>query len=430
MFCCVSERIFATFVQHEPTHPNIMSQLFNELVKTAHSLHPNLVELRHDLHQHPELSWAEVRTSSKIMELLQNEGLSVRDNLAGTGFYTEIIGEMPTTADVNVVKTVAYRADMDALPIQDNKRTDYCSKNPGIGHMCGHDYHTTVSFGVAQLLNHNKDKFAGTVRVFWQPAEETTPSGAPTMIKDGVLKDVDAVFGIHCDPTFASGKVGLTVGPDTASYDAFEIEVLTESTTHSARPHTGKDTIWIAHQMVQNMYQLATRITDARSPLVVSICKFEAGSALNVMPDRTYFGGTIRASSITSRQIVRDQVNKMAHHFEELYGVTIKVSMLDGAPPVINNAELYEISARLVREALGEDRFLKREQSMGAEDFAYYSQLVPSLFMRVGTSNGPDTSHALHTRLFDLDESTIGPTVALQAYLLINHLGKKRISLT
>lgn len=402
-----------------------MSTLFSELQKAGKSLHQELVDVRRDLHQNPELSWKEIRTSAKIRELLDSEGIKTSRNLAETGFYVDITGSTEkTTSESKANRMIAFRADMDALPIEDQKDAIYCSQNPGVGHMCGHDYHTTVALGVARILQKNRDKYCGTIRVFWQPAEETTPSGAPKMIEEGLLNNVEAVYGIHCDPTTDSGNIGITNGPDTASYDAFEIEILSESTTHSARPHTGIDTVWIANQIASDLYQLSTRITDARKPLVLSICRFEAGTALNIIPDRVYMGGTLRASSELSREKVRSHIEKLVDHYANLHGVTISLTILPGAPPVLNNNKLRAFAEKQLSEVIGSDKVLKREQSMGAEDFGYYSQIIPALFMRVGTRNGISTGHALHTNLFDVDESTIGVTSSLMSYLLISHLNE------
>jgi amidohydrolase len=392
-----------------------MPALFDALRVNAENLHADLVALRRHLHQFPELSWEEVKTASKLQLMLADQGLHNGHQIAKTGFFIDIQGKQPGPI-------IAYRADMDALAITDAKRGPYASKVAGVGHMCGHDYHSTLAFGVALLLNQNRDKFNGTVRVFWQPAEESSPSGAPSMIEDGVLNGVEAVFGIHCDPTISSGTVGIRHGADTASFDAIRVEVRTDNTTHSARPHTGKDVMWIAHQMLLNLYQIPTRITDARSPLVISICTFHAGEALNIIPDHVRFGGTIRASSDTERYRVRQHIYQLATQTEELYGVKVEVDLMPGAPPVLNDSTLVDAVRSEMQHVLGPEAVLDREQSMGAEDFGYYSQIVPSVFLRVGTSCSPETSYPLHSKFFDVDETTLAPASALLSYLLIRHL--------
>ena len=392
-----------------------MGLTYSDLVAQSTGLQQILVEVRRKLHQYPELGFSETQTASTIRSILVENGLTVSETLAGTGFYTDIHGKSSG-------KTVAYRADIDALPIQDQKVVPYASKIPGVAHMCGHDYHTSVALGVALVLNQNRDKFKGIVRVFWQPAEESTPSGAPKMIEDGVLNNVDAVFGIHCDPHLSSGKVGIRNGTNTGSFDAFEIEIIAPNSIHSARPHLGKDAMWISNQLVQQLYQLSTRITDSRSPSVISVCTFHGGEAINVIPDRVKFSGTIRTSDPHSRSVLKNHVQSLCKSMESLYDVKINCEILGGAPPVINDSGLFSFVESTLGNILNRDAITYPEQSMGAEDFAYYGELKPAFFMRIGTSNSPDTSHALHSTKFDVDESTIQSAVAIEAFLLSQYL--------
>lgn len=394
-----------------------MPALFDALRVAAEKLQPELVSLRRHLHAYPELSWQEVETSAQIRQKLVEKGIKGFVGLAKTGFYVDIKGNKPGP-------TIAYRADMDALATQDTKKAEYRSQVEGVAHMCGHDVHTTIATAVALLLHENRDKIKGTVRVFWQPAEETTPSGAPEMIKDGLLQGVDAVYGIHIDPTIDSGQIGIRYGADTASFNAFNITVKAPGTTHSARPHTGHDTIWIAHQIVQNLYQLATRLTDARSPLVLSIGMFHGGDALNIIPDVVTFGGTVRASGEVELTIIREHIEKLVKQSSELYGVKIDAEILHGAPAVINHGKLVDFVKNSLAETVGLAAIEDREQSMGAEDFGYYTEVVPSVFMRVGSRNSAETSHPLHSNLFDIDESVLGPAAAVQTYLLLEHLNQ------
>lgn len=392
-----------------------MSTNFKAVESISNELQPLLVETRRDLHMHPEVSWKETRTSEKIRKILLSKGIQVSNPLAGTGFYAEITGSKPG-------KTIAYRADIDALPIQDEKKTTYASQTPGVAHMCGHDYHTSVALGVALTLDRLRDTFAGIVRVFWQPAEESTPSGAPKMIEDGILDGVDAVFGIHCDPHLTSGKVGIRNGALTGSFDAFDITVKTPRSLHSARPHLGADSMWIAHQIAQQLYSLSTRITDSRSPSVISVCTFHGGEAVNVIPDMVKLTGTIRTSDPASRSRIIDHVKSFCDHLAQVNSCVINTSVLHGAPPVINDSKLFAFADETLKSILDPSQIEYPEQSMGAEDFAYYSELKPSLFMRIGTSNGPDTSHPLHSACFDVDESTLSKATAIQSYLLTSYL--------
>lgn len=392
-----------------------MALTYSEIVAQSSGLQQILVETRRKLHQFPELGFSETETASTIRSILVENGLTVSEFIAGTGFYTDIQGEFPG-------KMVAYRADIDALPIQDQKVVSYASKIPGIAHMCGHDYHTSVALGVALVLHQNRAKLKGTARVFWQPAEELTPSGAPKMIEGGVLNNVDAVFGIHCDPQLSSGKIGIRNGTNTGSFDAFEIEITAPNSIHSARPHLGKDAMWISNQLVQQLYQLSTRITDSRSPSVISVCTFHGGEAINVIPDRVKFGGTLRTSDPHSRAVLNEHIQSLCKSMEFVHKVNVTCKILGGAPPLINDSGLFSFVDATLVTILDRNAITYPEQSMGAEDFAFYGERKPAFFMRIGTSNGPDTSHALHSAKFDVDESTIQFAVAVETFLLSQYL--------
>ncbi|MCC5925779.1 MAG: amidohydrolase [Bacteroidetes bacterium] len=417
-----------------------MPALFDALRVTSQAIEKDLIALRRHLHQNPELSWQETNTAAHIKKLLAAKGIKTSKTVARTGFFVDIEGSLKdeglpgdaaaTKEDASQLKRcVAYRADMDALAIHDAKTAPYKSQHDGVAHLCGHDVHSTIAYGVACLLYEHRNKFTGTVRVFWQPAEETTPSGAPEMIQDGVLDGVEAVYGMHVDPTIGIGKIALKYGPDTASFDAFEITVKAPTTTHSARPHTGKDTIWIAHTIVQQMYQLSTRITDSRSPVVIAVSMFHGGDVLNVIPENVTFGGTIRASAESERLRIRNYVATLASQMEELHGVKIEVNMMHGAPPVENNGQLVEFAREHLSQILSAEQILDRDQSMGAEDFGYYTQEIPALFTRVGSASSVETSYPLHARSFDIDETIITPTTAIQAFLLMQHLNSGSLKL-
>lgn len=392
-----------------------MNKLLKELRSKSFEFEDELIDLRRSLHRHPETGWSEYETSKTLRKYLAESGMPTPVTAAGTGFFIDITGE-------HEGPVIAYRADMDALPIQDRKERPYASQRSGFGHLCGHDVHSTVAAGVARLLYMKRDELQGTVRVFWQPAEEVSPSGAPRILKAGILDDIQAIYGIHCDPTVPSGYFSAQPGAETGSFDTFEITVDAESTTHSARPYEGKDTIWIAHQITQHLYQMIGRTSDVRQPAVLSICSFHGGDALNVIPHHVAFGGTLRTMNEQLRQQIREQMQEIIHGIGKLNGVECRVRFGGGAPSVINNYQMYRFIRGIVTGEIGDDKFLDREQSIGAEDFAYYTERFPGLFMRVGTANSPDTSYPLHHSRFDVDESVISPTSALMSYTLFRHL--------
>ena len=391
-----------------------MNNLLKELRNESLAFESELINLRRTLHQHPETGWSEYETSKTLRKYLADSGMPTPVTAAGTGFFIDIRGE----SDGPVI---AYRADMDGLPIQDRKEKPYASRRSGYGHLCGHDAHSTIAAGVARLLYRHRGQLKGTVRLFWQPAEEITPSGAPRLLKEGVLDDIQAIYGIHCDPTVPCGYYSAQPGAETGSFDTFEITVDTESTTHSARPFEGKDTIWISHQITQHLYQMIGRISDVRKPAVLSICSFHGGDALNVIPHHVSFGGTIRTLNEQLRQQIREYMKEIVHGLGKLNGAECRIRFGGGAPSVINNYQMYRFIRGIISSEIGDDKFLDREQSMGAEDFAYYTQRFPGLFMRVGTAHSPETSYPLHHSRFDIDERVIPPTSALMAYALIRH---------
>ncbi len=392
-----------------------MDDLHKQLRSQAFAFEEELADLRHTLHQHPEPGWSEFQTSKTLKSQLANDGLPITKETAGTGFYLDIKGEHDGPV-------IAYRADMDALPIQDRKEKPYASKRTGFGHLCGHDVHSTIAYGVARLLYNNRHELNGTVRVFWQPAEEVTPSGAPLILKEGVLDEVQAIYGIHCDPTQPSGCYSARPGAETGSFDTFEVDVEAPSTTHSARPFEGKDTIWIANQIIQHFYQMIGRISDVRKPAVIAICSFHAGDALNVIPHHASFGGTLRTMNEQLRQQLREYMTDITRQIGKINGVDARIRLGSGSPSVINNYQLYRYMRTLIESQLGDEKFVEREQSIGAEDFAFYTERFPGLFLRVGTAHSPETSYPLHHSRFDVDERVLAPASALMAYALMRHL--------
>ena len=289
-----------------------------------------LTGVRRHIHSNPEIGLSEFETSDFIRTTLESHGLTVTGPLATTGLYVDIVGNLPGPI-------VAYRADIDALPIQDAKSVPYKSSNPGIAHLCGHDAHTTMAIGIALLLHANRDKIKGTVRVFFQPNEEGIPSGAPLMIKDGVMENVVAVYASHVDPTLDSGVYGLMTGAVTASADRFRVRVVSGSTGHSARPHQATDTIWIATQIMNALYQLVGRVSDARKAAIISICRLAAGEAYNVIPAEAEFGGTFRCTDNEVREQIKTKIEQTAVRLGRVWGAEVLVDFDLGSPPVIND---------------------------------------------------------------------------------------------
>jgi len=378
-----------------------------------------LTRVRRHLHQNPELGLHEFNTSRFIRAVLETHGLTVHGPIAETGLYVDIKGDHPGP-------TVAYRADIDALPITDQKDVPYRSKNDGVAHLCGHDAHTAMAIGIAVYLDHHRDEIQGTVRVFFQPNEEGIPSGAPLMIRDGVLEGVSAVYASHVDPTVDSGRYGLMTGAVTASADRFRIRVISGSTGHSARPHQATDPIWIANQIMSDMYQMLGRISDPRKPAVIAICRMRAGEAYNVIPEEAEFGGTFRCTANEDRMVFKQKIERTAKYVGEGHGARVEVDFDLGSPPVVNDGELIHV----LREAIQEDRgtdaiFNIPVPSMGAEDFAHYLEHVPGALIRVGTRNSPETANVLHDSRFDIDESAMAPASIILSKAIVKYLKRQ-----
>ncbi len=378
-----------------------------------------LVEIRRHLHRNPELGFEEHRTSAFIRRVLEEHGFEVHGPVAGTGLYVDIEGDLEGP-------TVGYRADMDALPTADAKSADYASISPGVAHLCGHDAHSTIALGTAVLLRSMRDRLRGCVRVFFQPNEEGTPGGAIAMIRDGVLDGVEAVYAIHVDPTLEVGKFGLLAGAITAATDRFRIRIKSRSTGHSARPHDTADTIWIAVQISNAMYQLVGRITDTRNPAVLTICRFRGGDAFNVIPAEVEFGGTLRSTSVEDRQTLIRRIEHLATEFAAVNGARAHVDFDYGSPPVLNDERLIAHLEETIRDVCGNEAVHHVPRpSMGAEDFAHYVARIPGALLRVGTFSGPRTSFPLHDAHFDIDEHALAPTAYLIAQALVRHLDRR-----
>lgn len=385
-----------------------------------------IVHVRRHLHAHPELGFEEHATAQFIQEVLEAHGFTVEAPLAGTGLYVDIDGAEPGP-------TIAYRADIDALPIADKKDVPYASSNPDTAHLCGHDAHAAVAVGVALLLKKHREEIHGRVRVFFQPAEEKTPSGAPEMIADGILEDVQAIYAIHVDSSQPVGTFGLRSSALTASSDSFTAQVIGGSTGHSARPHEVDDTVWIANQIVNSLYQLVGRLQDTRSPAILTVCRFDAGEALNVIPDKVEFGGTIRTITPEDRALLTEQIKRTVHAFGEMYDVETSAQIQYGSPPVRNDKALINRAAQVISHELGPDaiHWIPRP-SMGGEDFAHYLTHVPGALIRLGTSDGPDTSYPLHDSNFDISEDALPIGVHLMTQILLttleSHVDNKHLS--
>jgi amidohydrolase len=410
---------FSSMAPDVPFSDDVPSSSLSTLLSDEASFAQMLTAIRRHLHRNPEVGMQEKGTSLFIRETLEQYGLDVQGPVAETGLYVDIDGRLPGGH-------VGYRADIDALPTQDAKQVGYRSRHDGVAHLCGHDAHTAVGIGVALLLHRRRADLRGRVRVFFQPNEEGLPSGAPRMIEDGVLDGLDAVYAIHVDPSLGVGRYGLMSGPVTAASDRFDVIVNQEGSGHSARPHEAVDTVWVATQIVNSFYQLIGRVTDARNATVLTICRFFAGQAHNVIPDRVEFGGTLRTTSTEDRNFLRQKLARAAEQIAVMHGASARFEYEQGAPPVINSPVLIQNVASIIQAAFGDHAIYSIPRaSMGGEDFAHYLKHVPGALIRVGTASSPETSRPLHDDRFDIDETPLAPTAKLMAEVIQTHLDRR-----
>lgn len=334
-----------------------------------------LVELRRELHRHPELSWQESETAATLAAALGSFGITDLTRVAGTGLVARIPGR-DRSAPV-----VALRGDIDALPITESTGLPFASENPGVMHACGHDVHASWAVAAARLLT--AKPATGDVLVVFQPAEEVG-DGARAVIESGALANVAAIFGGHVDRRFEVGQVVAQAGALAASTDSFEVEILGAG-AHGARPHESADPIVAAAALVTALQTLVARRLDPAQPGVVTVGTINAGTASNIIPDRARLTGTIRATTVAARTLLTRELVRMANDVARAYGTTATTSLSGGTPPIVNPERMADIAASAVTRVLGNAALVPLgTTNMGGEDFAVYMESIPGCFMRIG----------------------------------------------
>jgi amidohydrolase len=395
-----------------------MNNLKETIQHHAAAQHEALVAIRRHLHAHPELSFQEYHTAKFIAKALRETGLEVQEGIANTGLVVHLKGKNPTQ------KTVALRADIDALPIQEENDVSYRSTSPGVMHACGHDVHTASLIGVARILQQLQDHFEGTIKLIFQPAEEKIPGGALQMIQEGVLGNPRPclILGQHVSPEVPVGKVAVTKGIAMASADELYLTIQGRG-SHAAAPHLAVDPILIAAHLVLALQQLVSRNSPPLQPGVLSICSLQAGHATNVIPAVAHLAGTLRTVDEAWRRLAHQKIITLSQQLAESMGGTCHVDIKKGYPPLYNNPDLTEQVMTAAKVYLGTDNIYEKEMSMGAEDFAYYAQELPACFYFIGiqnTSMGIDA--ALHTSTFNVDETVLKIAPGLMAWLALQAL--------
>lgn len=363
-------------------------------------IYSELVDIRRDLHMHPELSYHEKRTPQVVADYLRDLGMEVRTGVGGSGVVGYLKGGRPG-------KKIALRADFDALPIEDEKDVPYKSKVPGVMHACGHDIHTAALLGAAKTLSKYKDEIPGTVVFLHQHAEEVSPGGAIAMIEDGCLEGVDEVYGAHVEVNFPIGTVAVNDGYVHAATDEFDITIFGKG-GHGAEPHRSIDPLVIGSHLVINLQNIVSRRIDPLHPAIVTVGAFHSGDAHNVIPDKAYLKGTVRTYDKNVRLQVENELNWMAQKTVEAHGAKVKVEYTKGNIAVYNHPKETAFIKKLAVEILGEENVTIKAPDMGGEDFAYYVDTVPGTFFWVGGGN-PDINavYPHHHPMFDVDERSM-----------------------
>jgi amidohydrolase len=383
-------------------------------------LSASLVALRRTFHQWPELGFEEKRTSALVAERLQALGLEVRTGIAQTGVLGILRGDAAG-------KTVLLRADMDGLPIEEASGAPYASQNHGVMHACGHDGHTAILLTAAEVLAPLRQQLCGTVKFAFQPAEELPPGGAKRMIEEGVLEDptVDAAFGLHLWNSLPVGKIGVEAGPIMASVDRFDI-VITGVGSHGAYPHTGVDPIVVGSHVVAALQTVVSREVPPLAPVVVTVGKFQGGTAFNVIPSQADLSGTVRTVDARIRQEIPARLERIVRGITSGMRADYSFNYTFGYPVTVNDVNRAEFARQVAAAIVGEGNVVSAGMTMGAEDMAYFLEAVPGCYLRLGSGN-PDRGliHPHHSALFDFDEAALPIGVELLSRLALTYLSRR-----
>ncbi|MCY7798349.1 M20 family metallopeptidase [Bacillus haynesii] len=367
------------------------------VIEELDALYPEMIELRRHFHQYPELSHREVNTPRTIANYLENLGIGVRTNVGGQGVVGHIKGGRPG-------KTVALRADFDALPLQDQKNVPYRSTVPGVMHACGHDAHTSALLTAAKaLVKHQKD-LKGNVVLIHQFGEEVTPGGAKPMIEAGCLEGVDAIFGTHIWAPMPVGQVGVTSGPMMAAADKFKVTISGRG-GHGGAPHLTTDALITGASVVNHLQQIVSRRIDPTEAAVLSIGTFHSGQAFNVIAEEAVIEGTVRTFSKHVQETIIAEMERVIKGVCDSNGASFSLDYEKGYPPVVNHEKETDIVRQCAKRIVGPEAVIELEPNMIGEDFSYYLEHVPGSFFFTGAGN-PQTGavYPHHHPMFDIDE--------------------------
>lgn len=383
-------------------------------LEKAKAIHQKLIAWRRDFHMHPELGFQENRTSGKVAEVLQELGLQVRKGVGRTGVVADIGNGNPM---------IAIRADMDALPLLEKNEVSYASQTPGIMHACGHDAHTAMLLGVAELLT--KEKFSGTVRLLFQPSEESADeegiSGAPRMIEDGAMDGVDSVISLHVGPMVPTGQIQLNAGPISGGVDSWFGKIIGRG-GHGASPQKTIDPFYICSHVIIALNAIVSRKMAPFSPAVVSIGSLRGGHTENVIPEQVEITGTLRYMAEEVHKVLHQEIQR-SFELARTLGGDYELKFEIGDPPMINAPRAVELIKSAAANLIGADNITPMDDSLGAEDFGRFSSMVPGAMFTLGTQIAGDERIG-HNPLFDINEDALPIGTAILVDSVLRYLSE------
>lgn len=391
------------------------TELVKEIRACVENIGSEIIKIRRDFHQYPELSWAEIKTAEKLASIFNRLSIDVKTDIYKTAVVANLAGNRKG-------KTIAIRADMDALPIHDAKDVTYASRIPGVLHACGHDCHMAMAIGVAKVLKKLNIDLSGNVRFIFQPCEEAIPSGAHELMKVGIMDDVDGILAFHVDPEVEVGKIGLRNGIMTAHCTEFQLTIHGKS-GHAARPHQAIDTVYLCNQILTAIYSIVGRRTSPFMPAVLTIGQVTAGFKANVIPDNAYIAGTIRTLDDNSLEEITSQIEEKVHALTRAAGGHYQIEFLTPVPSIYNHPDMIGLIEDVAGKVLSPEQIVKIEKvSMGGEDFSWYLEKAPGALIRLGTRKPNTEITYLHTSNFDIDEKALILGVNLMTILVLKYL--------
>ncbi len=375
-----------------------------------------LVETRRDIHAHPEIGMQEVRTSAKIADELRRIGLEVRTGIGMTGVTGLLRGGAPG-------RTIGIRADMDALPIEEETGLPFASQNKGVMHACGHDGHVAMALGTARVLSGIREQLRGNVKFIMQPAEENY-GGARDLVEEGVLENptVDAIIALHIDVDERVGKLVIRSGPIGAAADVFMVSINGKG-GHGSEPQACVDPIHIAAHVITAVQTMIPRTLDAQDPVVVSVCSIQGGSAFNVIPDCVHFGGTVRTLSRERRAVMPKKLEEIVRGITATFGATFDFSYIHGAPITANEPGMTDLMRGVAAELWGAGGVVEMDKPhMGSEDYSYYLEKVPGAMGMLGARRDREVEYPSHHPKYDFDDRCLPLGVELLAASAVKYL--------